>query len=341
MTDPGDVDRLSTSLAGSEDQCLIPSAHDKLSEAHFFLHEMMRLYHEPHPFRYSLSAFLQAARSSTLMLQKELSAKDGFKEWWAQQTKAMKADPDWKLINDLRVEVVHTSVLVPASSVGVGLFQYGRMKMGLIQLKADPMIPSLPSLLIRRPHASDLYGVHPHRHWSGEELGLERKWSLPDLKGRELVDFCLSFWRKLADVIAAAHEWIGRTVTFTLDCHEWLPEARVIRESQIFPEVARAWEEPPTEEVRPRGESLQLLAHPGGKTPLHDVKATSVIRGWVSSPNLPWPSQFLSMLVYSIDSTPVREGTAVCFDRRQAVISQAPEDEDDRDGEEDPTAEAT
>jgi hypothetical protein len=39
-----------------EGRCPVPSAHDKLEEAHYFIHELIVKYHDPDEFRYSLSA---------------------------------------------------------------------------------------------------------------------------------------------------------------------------------------------------------------------------------------------------------------------------------------------
>lgn len=333
MTDAGGssgVDHLSASLAGSEDECPIPSAHDKIGEAHYFIHEMVKQYHHPHPFRYSLSAFLQAARSSTLMLQKELAQADGFEAWWESRRARMAADPDLKLLSELRVEVFHRSALVPASSLTVGLFQYGRLKAGVTRLKADPMTDSLASLLAGRGKMLPLYGVHPHRAWSGEELGVQRKWSLDDLKRRELVGFCMASWVKLAEIVAEAHGWLGRTMRHEASCHEWLEDAAVLRESEVFSEVEKAWEGPPTEEVRPRNDSLLLLEAPHEEAAvLHKIAPPPTVKGWVGESSGLWPSEYLSMLVYSIDGTVVTSHTGVFFDRRQAVIEGVPPPEEE------------
>ena len=67
---------LARALSG-DSACPVPNAHDKTNEAHYFLHQMMEHYHDCDRFRYSLSAYLQAARSITLMLQAELTHRDG------------------------------------------------------------------------------------------------------------------------------------------------------------------------------------------------------------------------------------------------------------------------
>jgi len=54
---------------------------------HYWWHEMARNYHEPEPFRYSLEAFVQAARNVTWVLQKEKRVFEDFswyEEWAAR-----------------------------------------------------------------------------------------------------------------------------------------------------------------------------------------------------------------------------------------------------------------
>lgn len=331
MTGTRDSRPLAVSLTGLEDECPIPSTHDKIAEAHYFLHEMIRQYHHPHPFRYSLSGFLQAARSSTLMAQVELAHRDGFKEWWDIRRARMAADPDLKLLNRLRTEVVHQSVLVPASAMTVGLFQYGRLKAGLTHMKADPMVESLVSLLAGRGQSARFYGLHPHRSFCGEELGVFRKWSLPDLEGRELVAFSIACWRKLAEVSAEAHDWLGRRVPHQASCHGWIAEAATLRESEIFPEVEAAWEGDPTDEVRPRADSLDLLEAPLATSDvLHKVQAPAAAVGWVGPPSPLWPRPYVSMLLYSVGDVVVSVDTAVFFDPSKAVVSPVPDEATDQ-----------
>ena len=56
-----------------EDVCPIPATHHKFGEAGYFLAMMVENYHDPWPFLYNFNAFLQANRSVTMMLEKELS----------------------------------------------------------------------------------------------------------------------------------------------------------------------------------------------------------------------------------------------------------------------------
>jgi hypothetical protein len=81
---------LARTLSGDGAPCPVPSTHDKTNEAHYFLHEMMDHYHDCDRFRYSLSAFLQAARSVTYLLQTELGSRDGFEAWYEPWREKMK-----------------------------------------------------------------------------------------------------------------------------------------------------------------------------------------------------------------------------------------------------------
>ena len=129
---------LARNLSESGGPCPVPSAHDKTNEAHYFLHEMMEHYHECDRFRFSLSAFLQAARSATLLLQAELSAMDGFAAWYEPWQEKMKRSRVLPTLNSERVRVVHKEALVPASTMFFGRFEYGRWKSGMDGLPLRP-----------------------------------------------------------------------------------------------------------------------------------------------------------------------------------------------------------
>ena len=55
----------------------------KLDEAHYFFEKMKESVEENNVFGYNLSAFLTAARSVTLFMQKEYSDKIGFDNWYS------------------------------------------------------------------------------------------------------------------------------------------------------------------------------------------------------------------------------------------------------------------
>jgi hypothetical protein len=317
---------LARSLSGSSNDCPIPSAHDKLAEAHYFIHDMLGNYHRPHEFRYSLSGFLQAARSTTLMLQSELRSRAGFDDWYAGRRQHLSTDADLRLLNRLRVRVVHQNSLVPASSMFAGYLKYRRPKLGF-QMPLNPMMDTLAALVETRRVLGDL--PHPHRIWIGEELGIQRKWSLAEIEGRELVQFCMDCWKKISVVIVEAHSWCGADLEPQMTCGGEVGEAQLLTESEVFPEVARAWDESPTEIVSPRENELPLLNAPlDSADRLHVITAPASAKGWVTVGSPYWSSEYASMLVHSIGDSEVNENTCVFFEHKKAFISVAPQEDE-------------
>ncbi len=64
----------------------------KLAEAKYFLAQMSKNQANGPVFRYNLSAFLAAARSVTMVMQKEFKETRGFTEWYAHKQRGMRAD---------------------------------------------------------------------------------------------------------------------------------------------------------------------------------------------------------------------------------------------------------
>jgi hypothetical protein len=294
-------------------------------EAHYFIHQLIDNYHYPHPIRFYLSAFLNAARSITWMLQKELAGRDGFAEWYQSRRQRMKEDLDLRFLNDLRVGVTHQASLVPASTAWVGFCKYGERRLGYGNLQ-NPMNGSLQLLLLARRHLSGY--VHPHRVWIGEELGLHRKWALAGRADTELVEFCISVWEKVAAIVAEAHQWLGAEFTPVADCRHGSERYGFLLESDVFPEVAKPWGGPPTHEVVSRDAQLDLLAEPrDGAEAWHVVQQPAIVKGWVGGPSTWWPPQYGSMLVHSIGEAEVVENTGVFFELRKALVTLIPQPE--------------
>src|ERR1039457_7241249 len=99
MDSRGGPDSLAEALAEGRGQCPIPATHDRVNECHYWWHEMARNYHEHNGFRWSLGAFIQAARSMTFMLQAE---KGSFKDfgWYEQWQSEARQEPLLRWVND-------------------------------------------------------------------------------------------------------------------------------------------------------------------------------------------------------------------------------------------------
>jgi len=111
-----DPSTLAEELAAQGSACPIPLTHDRVHEIHHWWHEMARWYHEPEPFCYRLGALIQAARTTTFMLQKEKSVFDDF-TWYEDWAEKSKVDPVLSWIVAARTDLVHRAALAPNSSL--------------------------------------------------------------------------------------------------------------------------------------------------------------------------------------------------------------------------------
>ena len=167
----------------------------------------------------------------------------------------------------------------------MGHFKYGRPKSGFAAMPLDPMMDSIEALAHGRQVCQSF--EHPHRMWSGEEFGLQRMWALKEAPKTELVQFALNSLAKIAEVFSKTHEWAGFGSLKSGTCEHFNSEDyRNLRESQVFFEVAKAWEEPPTEEASPTGSVLLLLDGPSdrGRGPPRIQKGKTATGGSILSP---------------------------------------------------------
>jgi hypothetical protein len=315
-------------LTDAENGCPVPSAHDKLVEASYFFHEMIRNYHWPDEFRYSLGAFLQAARSVVYMLPVDLAGRNGWREWWKAREARLDAEVDWKLMKNYRDTVVHRASLFPSSTAFVGHFKYGKRKLGLVRIPLPPYEDSVNALLRTRPFLQKW--EHPHRAWSGEECGIERSWMLKEIPERELVAFCASCWQRIAEVVFDIHDWQGCRYEKANVSEGIRSGYQILRESQVFPEVVKAWDSEPTEMVEGLGKNLELLEAPSPDSKvLQKIDGPKTVKGWVGGRSRFWSSNYRSMLIYSIGDIVITKSTAVFFESSKARVTTLPSPDDE------------
>lgn len=298
--------------------CPVPNTHDKLQEAHWYLHQMQEHYHEPDLFRYSCNAFLQASRSVTFMLQSELGNIAPAKEWYSSQQQLMRDDVDLRLLNDLRVQVVHKEPLLLASNARITHLKNGRDKLSL----GIPVPTSMRSLdaLIRNRNLP-IITPHPQRAFSGEEVGVIRRWSTPPLAERELVEWAIECWTKLAAVVDRAHHFHGLTDHVTTVCSHLSADYMVLCESSVFPEVTSLWRAtpPPMMVVAPKAKELPLWSQPGSdSTELYRLRSAhaDVAVGWIGPLR---PEGTKSMLLVAVANMRITKDSAVYFDPEAAL----------------------
>jgi hypothetical protein len=118
------------------------TAAEKFNEAAYFYDRMRQTIANLREFPFNLSAFLAAARSTTLFLQKQYSGESGFNDWYQRKQAEMAADPDLLTLNKLRVETVHIQPVSLTVQAGPTLpadgIEIDGSRGGYLQLGSDP-----------------------------------------------------------------------------------------------------------------------------------------------------------------------------------------------------------
>jgi hypothetical protein len=138
-----------------------PTRH-KLQEAEYFLSKMKQTLEPDNVFYYNLSAFLAAARTITLYMQKQYktgkSKKDrkDFDEWYSPKQLKMIADPELKYLNNARDEAIHTETIetgatrTKTSSIGLKIVEKGTPETEQVkEAESKPSAQSSPKTVRR------------------------------------------------------------------------------------------------------------------------------------------------------------------------------------------------
>jgi len=320
---------LAWSLSGDETRCPIPSAHDRLSESHYFLHEMERTYHEPDPFRYNLHAFIQAFESTISLLLIETQGDPRFAELRAR-LQARLATEQMQKFKSVRDAAVHRESLVPDSRVSVGWFKYGRPKLCIRM----PINPLLSSLEVMTRFRNDRSLVNLQRMWEGEEVGILREWRLHSVSDGELLSECAARLTEVSEFVAVAHKCAGGKFIGG-QCGASDSDCRTLLESDYFPEVLKAWEGQPTETIVSVVDELLLRDGPlDSSKVLHRASKGSAILACVGGHPI-WSNKHSTAIIFSIDGRDIRKDTAVFFEKSKASVTPIPrkEDEDETEDE--------
>jgi len=217
---------LAEKLATDGSSCPIPATHDRLAEVHHWWHQMAELYHEPDPFRYRLSAFAQAARGVTNMLQKEKAAfaNFGFYEKWVIKAKT---DPIMKWLDKTRTRGFHQSALATSSWLQIECFHNPRRS--IWDEDDSPLGTEDPFQCTH--YYMNVGPSTDHGH------NFTRHWSMDGLNGRELLDVCAYIYDQLDEIVTEAHERLGASVASyaqpgslrRLPCMENIDQYRIVK----------------------------------------------------------------------------------------------------------------
>jgi hypothetical protein len=87
------------------------ATQDKLQEANFFRHQLRDKAGSQDEFRWTLTAFIVAARGAVEIMGKEYAHRPGFRDWFRMKEHEMFIDPVISFIHRKRNHIVHTRVL--------------------------------------------------------------------------------------------------------------------------------------------------------------------------------------------------------------------------------------
>jgi len=221
------------------DGCPIPDTHDKFNEAHYYLGQMLTNYHDPDRFRFSLNSFLQSLRNVTFALQKELTEKDGFSNWYKDEQTFMESDRLLKKFVEGRNIVVKQGNLRLNSSVEMGLFRDRKLKLGFNF--SVPIFVHSAQLL--EEYKDKIIGTFIDEEHSaiGEQMGVKRKWIANELGDAEVVELCDSAWARIGKVVSNAHKFCKSTFDPPKEHDHDIPRASVLLESDVDSSLLEKW----------------------------------------------------------------------------------------------------
>lgn len=196
----------------------IGASLDRFREAHFWLHMVEQYYHSADPFRWHLNAFLRALKEVPQLLQMELQHDPGFKQWFAAQREALRADPLMSVLSKHRDLVVHRGMLVPKSTAMVGITEGRGIKLGItfpVHALEDSDHGMRRYLAVTKAHGDFLGILIPDE----DSLPcVQRECRLPEFDD-EVVEVCARALLRLGELVEAVLSWLGaRPAPLSLDC---------------------------------------------------------------------------------------------------------------------------
>ena len=222
-----------------EENCPIPPAHGKCSEARYFLVECLLHYHYPQPFLFNLNAFIPAFRNITFMLQSEVCLPDNFKPWYEVKRQEMRKLPPMRRLIDARNIVVKQSSLTANSKVMCGLFRGRRMKLST-SINIKPFTETKEILEPTSKFVNEFFLAGKHEV-VGEQAGVERLWVVDELGDGEVMALCIDAMNYMIALVEEAHQLFGRTSGLEFFGIQDIREFTVLLETDADPTLYSKW----------------------------------------------------------------------------------------------------
>lgn len=191
-------------LRGPEDEapCPIPKTHARLNQCHAIWHEALDAYAVPDTFVGRLNALIQGLRTVTFVLQKELGHRDGFGAWYEPWQTTMRADKRMQWLVSARNRIEKQGDLDTSSVAHVRVMS----GWGEATLEAMDVDPTATAQEIAR--RLQVFGLPAQTRQDGV-LVVERRWTLEELAGDEILDVLAHCHGVLTRLVEATHERWG------------------------------------------------------------------------------------------------------------------------------------
>jgi tetratricopeptide (TPR) repeat protein len=197
------------------DRCPIPAAHRRLVESHLLWHQALSNYQEPDAFRANLNATIQALRNITFALQSEKHVIPNFDEWYGGWQSRLRVEPDAKWLHSARTIVVHQGDLEITSTALLKVLTWKDEV--LIETQIPPaantsvVLDSVPFLDLLKQTTT------PSADLKDAALEIERRWSVAELKGREILETLARVYGLVGDLVLDAHAQVKQLQCIPID----------------------------------------------------------------------------------------------------------------------------
>lgn len=173
---------------------------EKLLEARYFLDRMVENQAERNAFKYNLSAFLSAARSVTLIMQKEFVGVPRFADWYIDQQDKMRADDMMKVLKDKRDVTIHEQPVDLHACVEVSITEHITVtdSVSVTIIRADGTVEQRNSMPPSPPPAP-----------TKTESTVKWRWFFDEVPDTDVITVCKEYISKLESIVTECERLFG------------------------------------------------------------------------------------------------------------------------------------
>jgi hypothetical protein len=189
-------------------RCPLPATHRRLVEAHLLWHQALSNSQEVDLFRANLNATIQALRNVTFTLQSEKHSIPDFDNWYGRWQSKLASEPDAKWLIQARNIVVKKGDLEITSTAKVKILTWKD------ELLAESQVPpeADTSLILDSIPFLDLLedAKTPMPDLKDAGLEIERRWTVAELNGKEVLETLAGIYGLLGDIVLDAHAQLSQ-----------------------------------------------------------------------------------------------------------------------------------